>query len=53
MVNTKFQDHVTSGSKRFLKGFGHVWAWWPSLSCDQDHPYKFMSTFQIGFREDV
>ena len=20
--------------KRFLKGFYHIWAWWPSWSCD-------------------
>ena len=21
-----------------MKGFYHIWAWWPSWSCDLDHP---------------
>ena len=24
-----------------LKGFYHIWAWWPSWSCDQHHVNKF------------
>ena len=24
----------------FLKGFYHIWAWWPSCSCDEDHLNK-------------
>ena len=31
--------------KRFLKGFYHIWAWWPSLSCDQNILYKFWLTY--------
>ena len=27
--------------RRFLKGFYHIWAWWPSWSCDQNILYKF------------
>ena len=23
--------------RRYLKGFYHVWAWWPSWSCDLDY----------------
>ena len=23
--------------KRFLKGFCHIWAWWPSWSCDLNY----------------
>ena len=35
MVHVKFQDHGTSCSEEeYFKGFGHVWAWWPSCSCD-------------------
>ena len=35
--------HVLSKSfhrlrgRRFLKGFYHIWAWWPPWSCDQHH----------------
>ena len=44
MVHAKFQDHGTSDSEEegFLR-FGHIWAWQPSWSCDQDHFYKNMS----------
>ena len=26
--------------RRFLKGFYHIWAWWPSWSCEPDCPNK-------------
>ena len=26
--------------RKFLKGFYHIWARWPSWSCDMDHLYK-------------
>ena len=29
--------------KKIFKGFGHIWAWQPSWSYDQDHFYKYMS----------
>ena len=29
--------------RRFLKGFYHIWAWWPSWSCDQDNLNKLRS----------
>ena len=42
MLHAKFQDHRTSGSgeEDFLKVFYHIWAWWPSWSCDLDLLYK-------------
>ena len=43
MLSAKFQDHRTSGSGEevffFLKKY-HIWAWWPSWSCDLYHLYK-------------
>ena len=24
-----------------MKGFYHIWAWWPSWSCDQHHVIRF------------
>ena len=39
MLHTKFRGNQPAGSgvwrRRFLKGFYHTWAWWPSWSCDQ------------------
>ena len=41
MLRAKFQDHRTSGSeKKIFKSFYHIWAWWPSWSCDLYHLYK-------------
>ena len=38
MLYAKFQDHRSSGSREEdFKGFYHIWAWWPSWSCDLDH----------------
>ena len=39
MLHTKFQGHRHFGSRDedFQKGFYHIWAWWPSWSCDLDH----------------
>ena len=28
--------------KKILKGFYHIWAWWPSWSCDTDAAYKLL-----------
>ena len=41
MRHTKFQDHwlFGSGEEDFLR-FYHIWAWWPSWSCDQDQLNK-------------
>ena len=38
MLHTKFRGNRPSGSgaEDFLKGFYHIWAWWPSWSCDPD-----------------
>ena len=27
--------------RRFLKGFYHIWVWWPSWSCDLDYLYIY------------
>ena len=35
MLHTKAQDHQPIGCGDF-----HIWAWWPSWSCDKDHLYK-------------
>ena len=41
MLHTKSQGHRPPGSgDDFFKGFYHIWAWWPSWSCDQDHLNK-------------
>ena len=29
----------------YLKGFYHIWAWWPLWSCDQYNWYKFWLTY--------
>ena len=34
MLHAKFQDHRTSSSGEDFKGFYHIWAARPSLSCD-------------------
>ena len=26
--------------EKIVKSFYHIWAWWPSWSCDQDDFYK-------------
>ena len=39
--------------RRFLKGFYHMWAWWPSWSYDQNHlnkllfPYPMEAPYEI------
>ena len=40
MLRANFQDHRTSGSEKIFKSFYHIWAWWPSWSCDLYHLYK-------------
>ena len=39
--------------KIFIKGFYHIWAWWPSLSCHQNFIFLYLKAFiqtlvQIG-----
>ena len=43
MLHTKFRGNLPTGSgvENFLKGFYHIWACWPSWSCDQHHIIKF------------
>ena len=38
MLHTNAQGHwpFGSGEEDFLKDFYHIWAWWPSWSCDPD-----------------
>ena len=45
MIHAKFQDHRISGSEKFFNGFGNIWVWQPSWSCDQVNCNKFMSPF--------
>ena len=46
MLNAKFQNHRTfSSGEEDFKGFYHIWAWWPSLSCDLDHLYNLSFSF--------
>ena len=42
MLHTKFRDtrHAGSGEVDFFSGFYHIWAWWPSWSCDPDFAIK-------------
>ena len=40
MLHAKFRDHRTSGEEDF-KGFYHIRARRPSLSCDLYHLYRF------------
>ena len=32
---------IGSPDPEILKGFYHIWAWWPSWSCDQHHVVRF------------
>ena len=41
MLHAKFRGNRTIGSREdFFKGFYHIWAWQPSLSCDPDGANK-------------
>ena len=42
MLHTKCRgNRLPVPEKKILKGFYHIWAWRPSLSCDQHHVIKF------------
>ena len=43
MLHTKFCGNrpADSGEENFLKGFYHIWAWWPSWPFDQHHVIRF------------
>ena len=36
MLHSKFRENCRFWRRRFLSGFYPIWAWRPSLSCDQD-----------------
>ena len=38
MLHTKFRENrfTGSGEKEISMFFCHIWAWWPSWSCDTD-----------------
>ena len=43
-VNATYQISWKSAGRfrrRFFKGFYHIWAWWPSWSCDQHRVIKY------------
>ena len=44
MLHTNFQGYGPFGSREddFLLGSYHIWAWWPSWSCDLDHLIKLL-----------
>ena len=44
MLHTKIRENrlAGSGEEDFLKVFYHIWAWWPSWSCDLDHLYRLL-----------
>ena len=43
MLHTKFVEiGPTVLEKKILKGYYHIWAWRPSLSCDQDPVSKLL-----------
>ena len=39
--------------RRFLKGFYHIWAWRPSLSCDQHHVIRFSFSVPESFHKNL
>ena len=54
MPHAKFQDHRTSGSvEEDFKGFYHIWAWWPSWSCDLDHLYKLSFPLPVEAPQEI
>ena len=51
MMHAKFQDHRTGLlvlEKKIFKGFCHIWARWPSWSCDYDYYKIYVLTSQEG-----
>ena len=50
MLHTKFHENRPAGSGGedfFFSVFYHIWAWWPSWSCDQDFAIKLSSPLPI------
>ena len=49
MLNAKFCGNRPAG---FLKGFYHIWAWWPAKSCDQHHidKFSFPCAYKLTFK---
>ena len=40
--------------EKIFKGFYHIWAWWPSWSCDQDHVNRFfISVYLKAFMQSL
>ena len=41
MLHTKFRENRPASSREEdFSGFYHIWAWWPSWSCDLDFAIK-------------
>ena len=55
MLLTKFCGNRPSGSggEDFFKDFYHVWAWWPSWSCDQHHIKNFISMYLKSYIQNL
>ena len=50
MLHTKLRRNQSIGSDgKIFKGFYHIWAWRPSLSCDQHNvdKFSFSCTYKI------
>ena len=45
MLHTKFHENWPASSKE--EDFYHIWAWWPSWSCDLDFAIKLSSTLPM------
>ena len=39
--------------KKFLKGFYHIWASWPSWLCDQHHVIRFSFPCTESFKQNL
>ena len=54
MLHTKLRgNRPTFRRRRFLKVFYHIWAWWPSWSCDQHHDQIFISMYLKAFIQNL
>ena len=54
MLHTKFHENRPAGSgEKFLSGFYHIWAWWPSWSCDLDFAIKLSSPLPMDAPHEI
>ena len=55
MLQTKFRrNQLVDSGENCLNGFYHIWAWWPSWSCDQHHHHQnFISLYLKAFIQSL